>query len=95
MNYTQEQKQLLLDNLFDGVVYFNIFEDINIIHRNRFFSIYQLKYNKFWLSQPNIWRFFENEKRNNFYQIIELTQNILKDLTKQKNIRTENLRLKI
>jgi len=88
MRYTQKQKQLLLDNIFDGVVYFNIYGNIDIKHKNRNLSFYNPKANNFVLSWDNIWRFFENKNDDNYFEIKDLTQGILIDLTKQKKLIT-------
>jgi len=88
MYYIQEQKELLLDKLFDGVVCFDIYRNVNIRHRNGYLSHYRLKSNRFLLNWKQIWNFFENKNRDNFLEIRELTSSILIDLTKQKKLTT-------
>jgi len=88
MTYTQEQKDLLLDKLFDGVICLDIYNNIEIIHKNSNISYYIFGSNTFRLSWSNIWKFFENEKNDNQQEIEELTSNILIDLTKREGIKT-------
>jgi len=92
MTYTKEQKELLLDRLFDGVVCFNIYNDIiDIIHPNRYISYYNSKLNKFYLSWDNIWFFFESKEYRNYEEIKDLTCSILRYLTKRNTLTTFNL----
>jgi len=88
MTYTQEQKELLLDKLFDGVVCMDIYYDIDIIHRSYGLSYYNPKTNEFVLSYNYIWKFFENENRDNYYEIEELISSILRDTTERKELIT-------
>jgi len=88
MKYTQEQKDLLLDRLFDGVVFFNIYDTIRITHINNKKSWYNPKTSLFWLSYSNIWHFFENENIYNFQEIKYLIEPILRDTTERKELTT-------
>jgi len=93
MNYTQEQKDLLLEKLFDGVVCLNIYRDIDIRHNKFNYSYYRPKSNRFLLNWDNIWRFFENENADDYLEIKDLTEAILRDLTKQKGLLTDGVGL--
>jgi len=86
MTYTQEQKELLLDYIFDGVACFNIYRDIDIFHPNNRLSYYKSKTNEFVLSYSNIWQFFEEKNGYNYQEIKDLTSTILRDLTKRKEL---------
>jgi len=88
MTYTQEQKDLLLDRLFDGVVCFNIYHDIDISHRSYGLSYYNPKTNEFWLNWYQIWQFFQNKNIYNHQEIKDLTQGVLRDLTERKELTT-------
>jgi len=88
MTYTQEQKDLLLDKLFDGVVCLDIYINVDIIHKNNKLSWYSPKTNIFWLSYTNIWQFFETNNSHNSQEIKDLTEGILRDLTKRKELTT-------
>jgi len=88
MTYTEEQKYLLLDNLFDGVVCLDIYGDIDIEHKNRRLSYYNTKTNKILLNYANIWEFFEEKNRYNYQEIKDLTEGIMIDLTKRKELTT-------
>jgi len=88
MTYTEEQKDLLLDLLFNGVVCFNIYHDIHIRHKNKYLSIYYPKIKAFKLNWDNIWRFFVNKNADNYIEIRDLTSTILRDLTKQNKLKT-------
>jgi len=81
--YTQEQKELLLDKLFVGVIHFDIYKYIEIEHTKRYISYYYPKFNQFSLSWEEIWNFFEYKKQGNYQEVKDLTQSILKDLTKR------------
>jgi len=88
MKYTQEQKNLLLDKLFDGFICFNIYDDIDIEHKNKRLSYYNPKINEFSLSWFQIWQFFEEKTGYNYQEIKDLTSTILRDLTKRKELTT-------
>jgi len=87
MTYTQEQKELLLDKLFDGVVCLNIYDYIDIRHKSYNKSFYRPKTNIFWLNDIQIWNSFKNKKNDNYQEIRDLTSTILKDLTGQNEIK--------
>jgi len=53
--YTSEQKELLLDHLFDGFVCLDIYDGIEIIHKNRGISYYIPESNIFLLNKFQIW----------------------------------------
>jgi len=72
MNYTQEQKELILDNLFNGVVHFNIYCEINVKRKN--YYLY------------NVCRFYENENKNNYREVKDLIEGILRKLPGIKEI---------
>jgi len=88
MKYTQEQKKLLLDKLFDGVVCLDIYGDINIRHKKNNYSYYNPKYNIFSLDLISIWNFFNKKNIDNYEEIKDLTGGILRDLTNQKELTT-------
>jgi len=92
MDYTEEQKDLLLDRLFNGVVCLDIYRDIDIRHRNYGLSYYNLKYNEFTLSRRQIWDFFTIHYDYKYQEIKDLTQGILRDTTKRKELTTSQLR---
>jgi len=89
INYTQQQKDLLLDKLFDGVVCLNIYGDIDIIHKSNNLSYYNPKYNVFRLNYDNIWQFLREKNGYNHQEIRYLTEGILRDLTKRKELTTK------
>jgi len=88
MTYTQEQKELLLDRLFDGVVCMDIYGDIEITHKNEHLTYYNPKTNMFWLNWYQIWSFFLDKNDNNRQEINDLTSGILRELTKRKELTT-------
>jgi len=88
MKYTQQQKELLLDKLFDNVICLNIYIGVDIIHKNKFLSYYNPKTNMFWLNWDNIWKFFKNG--DNYKKVKKLTEAILRDLTGQKELTTSS-----
>jgi len=88
MTYTQEQKELLLDRLFDGVICLDIYRNVNIRHKKFYYSYYNPKINEFSLSWFQIWRFFETNNSHNYQEIKDLTETILRDLTKRKELTT-------
>lgn len=88
MNYIREQKELLLNKLFDGVICFDILNNkINIIHKTDEVSYYDVKNNIFYLSYFKIWRFFETD--GSYLQVQDLTSAILKALTLQNKLTTD------
>jgi len=91
MIYTQEQKELLLDRLFDGVVCMDIYGDIDIRHRNGTLSYYNLKTNEFRLNWLQIWRIFETKYKYNTQEINDLTSGILRELTKRKELTSKRV----
>jgi len=89
MNYTEKQKNLLLDRLFDGDVCLDIYNNrINIIHYNYYLSHYNFNGYEFWLNWYQIWVFFENKNKDTYQEIEDLSEAILRDLTKQKELTT-------
>jgi len=81
--YTEEQKDLLLDKLFDGVVCFDIYNNIDIFHKKNFSSYYNPKNEVFWISE-NIYIIFLDKyfssNINERTQINILFRDIIKDL---------------
>jgi len=88
MTYTPEQKELLLNLIFDGVVCLDIYDGIDITHKNHFFSRYNFNEYEFWLNWYQIWSFFEGVIGDDYEKIKDLTSTILRDLTKQNKIKT-------
>jgi len=88
MKYTEKQKDLLLEKLFDGVVCLNIYRDIDIIHKSNNLSYYNTKTNEFWLNSRQILATFETNSSGKYQEIKELSEAILRDLTKRKGLTT-------
>jgi len=91
MSYTQQQKELLLDRLFDGVICMDIYGDVEIIHKNNNLSYYNPKFNQFSLSWKRIWNFFEYKKVGNYQEVKNLTSTMLRDFTKRNILTRFNL----
>jgi len=99
MNYTESQKELLLDKLFVGVICFNIYNDITIIHKYMILNVhnynlvskYFSRHKKFFLSMEQIGLYFQDNEHPYYEEIRDLTQTILKDLIKQNQLNIDNI----